>query len=71
MTTPGSDPADLRPATPRRGGHRHRVAPGLADGHLGHVPDPSCRIAIVHFRERAPRIPTTTVATIGSTVVGL
>ena len=74
MTIPGSDPGPtLRPATPddveaiATVWHR-----GWRDGHLGHVPDallPHREIA--HFRERVPpRIPTTTVATIGSAVVG-
>jgi len=45
---------------------------GWRDGHLGHVPDALLpHRGLVHFRERVPpRIPTTTVATIGATVVG-
>ena len=45
---------------------------GWRDGHLGHVPDALLpHRGLVHFRERVPsRLPTTTVATIGSTVVG-
>jgi len=45
---------------------------GWRDGHLGHVPDALLpHRALAHFRERVPpRLPTTTVATIGSNVVG-
>jgi len=45
---------------------------GWRDGHLGHVPDALLpHRGLVHFRERVPsRLPTTTVATIGATVVG-
>jgi len=45
---------------------------GWRDGHLGHVPDALLpHRALAHFRERVPpRLPTTTVALIGSTVVG-
>ena len=74
MTRPGSDPGPmLRPATSddveaiATVWHR-----GWQDGHLGHVPDALLpHRGLVHFRERVPpRILTTTVATIASTVVG-
>ena len=74
MTTPGCDPGPtLRPATSADveaiASVWHR---GWQDGHLGHVPDALLpHREIVHFRERVPpRIPTTTVATLGSAVVG-
>ena len=74
MTTPVSDTAPaLRPAASddveaiATVWHR-----GWQDGHLGHVPEALLpHREIVHFRERVPpRIPTTTVATIGSAIVG-
>ena len=74
MTTPVSDTAPaLRPAASddveaiATVWHR-----GWQDGHLGHVPEALLpHREIVHFRERVPpRIPTTTVATIGGTIVG-
>jgi GNAT superfamily N-acetyltransferase len=74
MTMPVSDSGPtLRPAT---SADLEAIADvwhrGWQDGHLGHVPDALLpHREIVHFRERVPpRIPTTTVATIGSTVVG-
>jgi len=74
MTTPSAAAGlSLRPATSddveaiATVWHR-----GWRDGHLGHVPDALLpHREIVHFRERVPpRIPTTTVATIGSAIVG-
>jgi GNAT superfamily N-acetyltransferase len=74
MTTTVSDPGPaLRPATDddveaiATVWHR-----GWQDGHLGHVPDALLpHRQILHFRERVPpRIPTTTVATIGAAIVG-
>jgi GNAT superfamily N-acetyltransferase len=74
MTTPGRDPGlTLRPAT---SDDVEAIATvwhlGWRDGHLGHVPDALLpHRAFVHFHERvAPRIPTTTVATLASSVVG-
>ena len=74
MTSPVSDTEPtLRPAT---SDDVEAIATvwhlGWQDGHLGHVPDALLpHREIVHFRERVPpRIPTTTVATIGSAVVG-
>ena len=74
MTIVGSDSGPtLRPATSNDveaiATLWHR---GWQDGHLGHVPDALLpHRGLVHFRERVPpRILTTTVATIASTVVG-
>jgi ribosomal protein S18 acetylase RimI-like enzyme len=74
MTTPATVAGPtLRPATSddvdaiaevwHRGGR---------DGHLGHVPDALLpHRGLVHFRERVPpRLPATTVATIGGRIVG-
>jgi ribosomal protein S18 acetylase RimI-like enzyme len=45
---------------------------GWCDGHVGHVPDGLLpHRQLVHFRDRVPeRIPHTTVATVGPSVVG-
>jgi len=74
MTIPGSDlEVRLRPAN---SDDLDAIADvwhqGWRDGHLGHVPDALLpHRGLVHFRERVPpRLPTTTVATNGSTVVG-
>jgi ribosomal protein S18 acetylase RimI-like enzyme len=74
MTTSSPNPGPtLRPANPDDVNAIAEVwHQSWRDGHLGHVPDALLpHRALVHFRERVPpRIPATTVATIGSTVVG-
>jgi GNAT superfamily N-acetyltransferase len=74
MTTPGTFPGlSLRPAT---SDDVEAIATlwhlAWRDGHLGHVPDALLpHRGPIHFRERVPpRIPTTTVATLASSVVG-
>ena len=63
----------LRPASPQDAGDIaalwHR---GWIDGHLGHVPEAlHAHRRLADFQQRVPpRIPTTTVATIGAEIVG-
>ena len=70
---PGGAKPALRPATPE---DVEAIAvlwhDGWRDGHLGHVPEAlHAYRTLAHFRQRvAPRLRATTVATVGSRIVG-
>ncbi len=73
MTAPDASRFTLRPATPE---DVEEIATvwhrGWIDGHLGHVPEAlHAHRQLSDFRKRVPpRLPTTTVATLDSRVVG-